>query len=152
MLVCQQTIERSMPHTMGYPWETEIPIFFEDVFGRCHRLPQILCRDVETFCDTLRLLFRSMVDHDGIGRWEDYEIVEDSAILPGLRRHVIDSGSGYDPKLWYETVRPGRKLAMNIVRTQKIAAKRDALIPLVPKNRNCPKCGTICPGTKLSAW
>jgi hypothetical protein len=150
MLVCRQTTERNIPHILGYPWETELPIFFEDVFGRCHRLPQILCRDGKTFCNTLRLLFSSMVDHDGIGRWEDYEVVDDSTMSQVLNRRQIEYGRF--SSLWCRTVQPGAKLAMNIVRTQKLAANPDALIPLLPKDRNCPKCGTICPGTKLSPW
>jgi hypothetical protein len=141
--------QQNRPPALGYPWETDSissHIHMEDILGRKLILPHALCHNMQTFHDTLKILF---ADHPGYQRIVNMEfeiISQDGGVIfdgsTALRRKV-PFGSYTSP---LPVVRPGAHLEMNILISVKKDAPNDTMISPYSRCQSCIKCGLPSPG------
>ncbi|KAF2811278.1 ankyrin [Mytilinidion resinicola] len=134
--------QQNKPRDLGYQWEADPAsshIYLEDIIGRTLILPFTLCRNTQTFHDTLKIIF---ADHPGYQKVvkREFEIIDqdgDTVFNGSTLRERFDGLSS--PPLG--KVRPGACLEMNILITIKKKAPRDAMVMPLSRTQPCLICG-----------
>ena len=151
-----QKMQLNMPKFLGYPWEGDAPsshVYLDDVLGRCHILPAVLCRNFSTFHDTLKLMFS---EHPGFrkivkGEYEIFDGSDGRMVFPGTAiksfRHSLSS-----PRIAQAIIRPGSNLSMSILNVRTLKAPNDHLVSSVNEVEACPKCGFQTTGRQFRKW
>ena len=146
--------QQNQPRALGYQWEadsTSSHIHLEDILGRRLVLPLALCRNLQTFLDTLKVLY---TDHPGYQKVvnREFEVIDqDSGILFDGLKMTGKSQDGF-PSPTFDKIRPGARLEMNALIAMKKEPPRNAMIMPVSKNKSCPKCGLSSTGVGLEKW
>jgi hypothetical protein len=148
-----QATHKSMPRTLGYPWEGDIissHVHIDDVLGRSIVLPIVLCRTKQTLRDTMKIMFS---DHPGLREVEEgnFELVDKQKQLTVFdgradKSQLISYGSPSD------VVSPGAKLLMSILRVKTVHAPKDFLVGSVQTLETCPRCGFVTSGRQFRQW
>ncbi|KAF8543027.1 hypothetical protein BDD12DRAFT_875385 [Trichophaea hybrida] len=120
-----------LPNALGYSWQGSTGlehgvISLEDASGRFVDLPTILCRNFDSFHDTLEIMFRKRPGHKIVAAG-DYEI-------EGAEGKLVTASE------WQNHILPGVRIAMNILIRQSHPKKFDEL-----SSRKCPRCSALAP-------
>jgi hypothetical protein len=143
------------PKVLGYPWETDSSSSFvhlNDAIGRSIVLPAVLCRTVQTFQDTLKIMFS---DHPGFGdvNTGQYEIINETdgrTLFHGHRTSTL-TRRNWEP-LIPTKIDPGSKLKMSILKVKVVPTPQKALVASVQRDERCPACEFLTSGRAFWTW
>ncbi|KAI9739356.1 MAG: hypothetical protein M1834_007569 [Cirrosporium novae-zelandiae] len=146
-------VQQNRPKVLGYHWEGDdisSHITLNDALGRKLTLPTALCRNLQTFQDTLEIIFR---DHPGFCKVvkQEYEIVDE------IENITLFRGNVFRPNPFIQNLvlgdikqfKPGAKLGMNVLRVTTQETRWEQLILPPEKRQLCPNCGTKTYGRGL---
>ena len=114
--------QENQPKALGYPWEATLAshVKFEDALGRNVLLPDILCRSILCFQDTVRTMFTNHPGFEMIvqGNYETVDADTNLIILRGASeptaRKLEKLENTAMQTRWRQHVLPGTRLAMNL--------------------------------------
>ena len=110
---------------LGYPWDADIAshVKFEDALGRNIILPDVLCRNAQSFQDTVQIIFANQPGFQDIveGNYDIVDVNTNSTVLKPdsnlLKRHLKDIAFQIR---WNKHILPETHLPMNIVNKRRL--------------------------------